>query len=69
MDLRDVHEWATGVSIEGEGEHRFLSWHGGHHHANRIDGPLTVVGDTLHVPTADLGLVMVRPPPSTPDPR
>lgn len=40
---------------------RLLSWHGGHHHLNLIDGPLTMVGDALHVPTADHGLALVRP--------
>lgn len=49
------------ISIETEGEARLLSWHGGHHHVHPIDGPLTLVGDALHVPIAERGLLVLRP--------
>jgi len=61
IDRGDVHEWATGISIETEGEARLLSWHGGHQHVHPIDGPLSLVGDALHVPIAEHGLLALRP--------
>jgi hypothetical protein len=61
VDVRGSHEWATNVTIERTDTVQFLSWHGGHHHVNRINGRLTLVGDALQVPTPDHRLVVVRP--------
>lgn len=61
VDLSDVHEWATEVTVYRGDTGPLLSWQGGHHHVNRINGALRMVGDSLHVPTVDHGLVVVRP--------
>jgi hypothetical protein len=61
LDIRDFHEWVTSVSIEPSPHGPLLSWHGGHHHVNRINGPLDMVGDALRVPTQDHGTIVLRP--------
>jgi hypothetical protein len=55
------HEWATWIRFEeGDGE-TWLDWHGGHHHRNRLTGPPLCVASALHVPTQELGTVVLRP--------
>ena len=61
LDIHDFHEWVTSVHIERAHDGQFLSWHGGHHHMNRISGPVELVGDALHIPTAEHGVVVLRP--------
>ena len=53
LDIRDCHQWVTTVTIEPAADGPLLSWHGGHHHVNRISGPLHMAGDALHIPTHD----------------
>lgn len=61
LDIRDSHEWVTSVHIERSPNGQALSWHGGHHHVNPISGPIEMVGEALHVPTGDHGIVVLRP--------
>ncbi len=61
VDVAGGHEWATEVTVYPSDTGRLLSWQGGPHHVNRIDGPLEMVGDALRAPTVEHGLVVVRP--------
>ena len=62
LDLPDDtgHEWVTTVRIDTDDDAPTLDWHGGHHHRNRITGPIRVDGEALYVPT-DLGPLVLRP--------
>jgi hypothetical protein len=61
VEVRGGHEWATNVTVAVDDAGGLLSWYGGHEHVNRINGPLAMVGDALHVPTDDHGIVIIRP--------
>jgi hypothetical protein len=53
-------EWAVWLRFYADGGESFVEWHGGHHHCNRLTGPLENDGPRLLIPTDSLGTLVLR---------